>query len=219
MRDLDDADEQGEHPGQGDRRRRVAGRQQRDDRREDQRRDRRVRPEHEHPRRPEHGVADEAADRRVQPVDRRHARPARRRPCPGGRGSRRARGRRRCPGATMHVGRSARRARRATDARCRGGRVRACRSPGNCRASRHPERGCTGTVGTRRALGRRRGSGRRRRRRTRWSSWRRRRQPGHQHRPGEQRHQRVGVDASARDSALVDAALQDVARTRRAARR
>ena len=42
-------------------------------RREDQRRHRRIGTEHEHPRGPEDRVADEAADRRVQPVHRGHA--------------------------------------------------------------------------------------------------------------------------------------------------
>ena len=46
-RDLDDADQQGEHAGELDRGLRVAGRHQRDDRREDERRHRRVGSEHE----------------------------------------------------------------------------------------------------------------------------------------------------------------------------
>ena len=67
--------------------------EQRRDRGEDQRRDRRVGAEHEHPRRPEDRVADQAGDRRVEAGDRRAARRARRTPCPGARGSRRARAR------------------------------------------------------------------------------------------------------------------------------
>ena len=58
-------------PGERDRLRRVVARdEQRRDGREDQRRDRRVGPEHEHPRRAEDRVADEAGDRRVQAGDR-----------------------------------------------------------------------------------------------------------------------------------------------------
>ena len=68
-RHLDEPDEEGEHAGERDRGRRVADGEQRDDRGEDQRRDRRVGSEHQHPRRAEHGVADQARDRRVQPGD------------------------------------------------------------------------------------------------------------------------------------------------------
>jgi hypothetical protein len=51
--DLDESDDQGEHAGEKDRRLRVAGCRQRDDRGEDQWRHRRVRPQHEDARRAE----------------------------------------------------------------------------------------------------------------------------------------------------------------------
>ena len=107
--DLDQADEQRQHPGQHDRLSRVVDHEQRRDGGEDQRRDRRVGPEHEHARRTEDGVRDEAGDRGVEPGDRRGARRAPRRPCPAARGSRRARGRRRGRRATTSAGTSGRR--------------------------------------------------------------------------------------------------------------
>ncbi len=65
------ADHQREHPGQRDRGPRVAaGASSGHDRGEDQRRHRRVGPEHEHARRAEDRVPDEARDRRVQAGDR-----------------------------------------------------------------------------------------------------------------------------------------------------
>ena len=70
----DRPDEDGEHPGERDPRRRVAGRRQRDDRRGDERRDRRVGSQDEDPRRAQQEVHDERHERRVEPGDRRHAR-------------------------------------------------------------------------------------------------------------------------------------------------
>ena len=71
--DLDQADEDREHARQDDRRPRVSDDQQGRDRSEDQGRDRGVGPEHEDPRRPEEGVADQAGDRRVEAGDGRQA--------------------------------------------------------------------------------------------------------------------------------------------------
>ena len=69
--DLDQPDHHSEHSGEHDRRAGiVTGEHQRGDRGEDQRRDRRVRSQHQHAGRPEHCVADEAGDRRVQTGDR-----------------------------------------------------------------------------------------------------------------------------------------------------
>ena len=82
----------------------VAADEQRRDRGEDQRRDRGVRAEHEHARRTEEGVADQAGDRRVEAGDRGQARRARRTPCPAARGSRRARRRRRGRSAATGAG-------------------------------------------------------------------------------------------------------------------
>ena len=68
--DLDEPDEQRQHPRERDRLPRILGDQERHDGGEDQRRHRRVRPEHEHARRTEDRVADEAPDRRVEARDR-----------------------------------------------------------------------------------------------------------------------------------------------------
>ena len=70
--DLDEADQDGEHAGQGDGGGRVvAGHDERGDGGEDQRPERRVGAEHEDLRRPHEGVADEAGDRGVETVHRR----------------------------------------------------------------------------------------------------------------------------------------------------
>ena len=72
--DLDETDEECEHPGARDRRAlHVARHCERDDRGIDQRRHRGVRTEHEDARRPEDRVAQQAPDRRVQAVHGREA--------------------------------------------------------------------------------------------------------------------------------------------------
>ena len=69
--DLDEAHQDGQHAGQRDGSRRVvSGHDERGDGGEDQRPERGVRAEHQDPRRPHHGVADETGDRGVETVHR-----------------------------------------------------------------------------------------------------------------------------------------------------
>ncbi len=71
--DLDEADEERHHPGEGDDGRRVAAGHERHDGGEDERRDRRVGPQDQHTRGTEDGVGYEAGDGRVQAGDGRQA--------------------------------------------------------------------------------------------------------------------------------------------------
>ena len=132
--DLGEPDQHRQHAGQRDRRARVSARQQRRDRGEDQRRDRRVGAEHEHPRGPEHRVADQARDRRVEAGDRREPGQLARRPCPAGRGSPPARPRPRDPVAATRADRCGARERPAPSAR------RESRVPRSCRRLARPDR-------------------------------------------------------------------------------
>ena len=92
--DLDEADEDGEHPGQGDGGGRVvAGDDERGDGGEDQRPERGVGAEHEDLRRPHRGRSRRGRRSWCTARSPVAARRARRRPCPGGPGSPRARSR------------------------------------------------------------------------------------------------------------------------------